>query len=153
MSATNGSQFFFWFNEASVEMTPKLISLGVSARTATKLPIRTRAANALFPSSDDIDRLPIALESVKQTSHRSRELGRDPDSSLFWITLYARTLSCSSPLARHDRSKAMSGPPPADCTKAGTACCTGDSTGVATGPLRGSKRGSKAANRSSLSAP
>src|SRR5262249_29838105 len=87
MSATNGSQFFFWFSEASVEMTPKLISLGVSARTATELPISTRAANALFPSSDDIDGLPIALEPVKQTAQPGRELGHDPDRSKRFMVL------------------------------------------------------------------
>src|SRR5262249_22433487 len=61
MSATNGSQFFFWFTEASVEITPKLISVGVSARTAVRLPTSTRALNAPVPSSDDIDGLPVVV--------------------------------------------------------------------------------------------
>src|SRR5215470_16393609 len=61
MSSTKGSQFFFWFTEASVEITPKLISVGVSARTAVRLPISTRALNAPVPSSDDIDGLPVVV--------------------------------------------------------------------------------------------
>src|SRR5262245_33209863 len=61
MSSTNGSQFFFWFTEASVEITPKLISVGVSARTAMRLPTSTRAPNAPVRSIDDIDGLPVVV--------------------------------------------------------------------------------------------
>src|SRR5690349_10936489 len=53
-ASTNGSQFFFWLTDASVEITPKLSSAGVSACANMVLPARTAAANAAFLKCDDM---------------------------------------------------------------------------------------------------
>ncbi|HET9247288.1 MAG TPA: hypothetical protein VFO15_15905 [Xanthobacteraceae bacterium] len=46
IACRNGSQFFFWFTEASVGITPKLISVGVCAPAASADAPMVRAAAA-----------------------------------------------------------------------------------------------------------
>src|SRR5262245_49836336 len=48
IASTKGSQFFFWFIDASVEMTPKSISVGVSARATEKEAASAIAAYAII---------------------------------------------------------------------------------------------------------
>src|SRR5262249_13398753 len=47
IASTKGSQFFFWFTEASVEMTPKVSSVGASARATEKVAASAIAAYAI----------------------------------------------------------------------------------------------------------
>src|ERR1043166_4017809 len=54
ISSTKGSQFFFWFIEASVEMTPNTTSLGVSAAATDMLHSNPMAASPACLKSDGI---------------------------------------------------------------------------------------------------
>jgi len=56
MASTNGSQFFFWLTEASVEITPKLISEGVCAPAAATQIASANAPNAAC-LNDNNDRI------------------------------------------------------------------------------------------------
>src|SRR5262249_49371144 len=67
ISSTKGSQFFFWFIEASVEMTPKSISVGVSA-AATVRPHSTPTAAS--PASLNRDRIRALLVVTKNSGVR-----------------------------------------------------------------------------------
>src|SRR5215467_12775908 len=102
ISATNGSQFFFWFTEASVEITPKLISVGVSARTAVRLLTSTRAPNAPVPSNDDIDGLPVVVNQRRQFASRAETID---------TPRYTRALNFSSAKSKATKAVAPAGSP------------------------------------------
>src|SRR5215813_6729731 len=66
ISSTNGSQFFFWLIEASVEMTPKTILLGVFATATPRLLSNPTAASPTNLNRDRIMALLVLTGKIKR---------------------------------------------------------------------------------------
>src|SRR5262249_24858686 len=76
MACRYGSQFFFWFTEASVEITPKLISVGACAPTVKLVMPIAAAGTAHVHAARIMGYPPMVMRSLPERDRRPRSGGQ-----------------------------------------------------------------------------